>query len=185
MPEEKPAVHDSQFLDPNQILKHLNLEEGMYIADFGAGSGYMTFQAADLVGPTGKVYALDVKKSVIEHIANEIKERQLTNVKAVWTDLELVGKNPIPASTIDVVMIVNMLFQSTRHFEIMKEAKRVLKPAGRTLVIDWEKRSAPFGPPVDERLNLDQFKEMTYNLGLNKVQEFEAGPYHFGLIFRK
>ena len=67
------------FLNPEKILKNLNLEAGMTIADFGAGSGYMSFKAAKLVGKNGSVNALDVKKSIIEHLKNEIKHQNLNN----------------------------------------------------------------------------------------------------------
>lgn len=179
------ASHEGLFLDPKKILLDMDLTEGMYIADFGAGSGYMSFQAAEMVGPRGRVYALDVQKPVIEHINQEIKARHLANIKVIWTDLEMVGRNPIPASSIDLVLLVNTIFQSTKKNEMLKEVVRQLKPTGRLLVVDWKKTSAPFGPRVDERVDLEKFKELAYNLGLNKIQEFDAGPYHFGLVFRK
>lgn len=185
MPDNNKNIDDSKFLDPTQILIDLNIEERMQVADFGAGSGYMTFQVSRMVGPKGYVYALDVKKSVIEHLNAEIKRRDLTNVSAIWTDIEMLGRNPITNARVDLVLIVNMLFQSTKHYDVLKEAYRIMKPGGRLVVIDWKKQAAPFGPPPDDRIDLDKFKEMAYTLGLNKVKEFEAGPYHFGVVFKK
>ena len=184
MPENK-NIHDSQFLNPSKILKDLDIEGGMRIADFGAGSGYMSFEAAEMVGSGGIVYALDINKSAIEHIKTEAEHRQLAQLKTIWTNLEMIGKNPIQDAGVDLVMIINMLFQSTKHYEILKEAHRVLKPGGRLVAVDWKKQASPFGPPTDERIDLDKFKEMAYNLRLNKISEFEAGPYHFGVIFKK
>jgi len=176
---------NAQFLDPTQILKDLNLEEGMIIADFGAGSGYMSFKAAEMVGKHGLVYALDVKKAVIEHLKNEIRRQGLDNVKSVWTNLEMVNYNPIKPGKVDIVMVVNMLFQSHKYADILAEAKRELKPGGKILVVDWKKTGAPLGPPVEERVDLEKIKQSAYTLELNKIREFEASPYHFGIVFKK
>ncbi|MFH1712968.1 MAG: class I SAM-dependent methyltransferase [Candidatus Jacksonbacteria bacterium] len=174
------------FLNPIQILKDLNIEEGMNIADFGAGSGYMTFHAAKMIGKKGTIYALDVNKTVVAHLKKEAKQKNLSNIQTIWTNLEMVNRNPIKPNAIDLVLIVNMLFfESNKYYEVLKEAYRILKPAGRVVIVDWIKQATPFGPPLDERVNLEKLKQAAYNLGLNKIKEIEPGPYHFGLIFKK
>lgn len=173
------------FLNPIQILKDLNIEEGMDIADFGAGSGYMAFPAAKMIGKKGTIYALDVNKTVIAHLQKEAKQKNLSNIKTAWTNLEMVNHNPIKPNTIDLVLIVNMLFESNKYYEVLKEACRILKPSGKTVIIDWIKQATPFGPPLDERVNLEKLKQTAYSLGLNKIKEIKPGPYHFGLIFKK
>lgn len=173
------------FLNPIQILKDLNIEEGMNIADFGAGSGYMVFPAAEMVGKKGLIYALDVNKTVIAHLQKEAKQKNFSNIKTIWTNLEMVNRNPIKPNAVDLVLIVNMLFESTKYYEIIKEACRILKPAGRVVIIDWIKQATPFGPSLDERVNLEKLKQTAYSLGLNKIKEFEPCPYHFGIVFKK
>lgn len=175
----------SNFFNPTEILKEIGVQEGMRIADFGAGYGYMSFAASNLVGNKGIVYALDVKKAVIEHIKNEIKNNGFNNIKPIWTNLELFNHNPIKSGSMDMVLIVNMLFQSNKHKEILEEAKRVLKTGGTITVIDWKKQATPFGPPIDERVDLEKLKQTAYNIGLNRIKEFEPGPYHFGILFKK
>ena len=186
MPEPAAREPIKHFLDPHEVIKQLDIEEGMVIADFGAGTGYKTFAAAKLVG-TGKgmVYALDVKKSVIEHLKGEIQRQNITNVKPVWTDLEMLGKNSVPPHSADLVLIVNMLYQSVKHHNVLEEARRILKPGGRLVIIDWIMQNTPFGPPIDERVNLEKIKQIAYDLEFNKIKEFQAGHCHFGVIFRK
>ena len=82
--EDKQSVDEqTQFLDPNRVLSVIQIEERMKIADFGAGSGYMTFTAARLVGQQGLVYALDINKSVIAHLKGEIEHKVLVEQSAV------------------------------------------------------------------------------------------------------
>ncbi len=185
MISQKQTIDIQQFFDPDQILKDVGIEEGMIIADFGAGNGYMAFSAAPLVGSKGTVYALDVKKSVISHIRAEIKARSTSNIKLIWTNLEIFGANPIQDNSVDVVLIVNTLFQSQKHKEMLREAKRVTKSGGLIVIVDWKKESAPFGPPVDERVSIEKIKQIGYDMELNKIKEFSAGKYHFGIVFKK
>ncbi|OGY72412.1 MAG: hypothetical protein A3H61_03785 [Candidatus Jacksonbacteria bacterium RIFCSPLOWO2_02_FULL_44_20] len=185
MTSQEQTIEVSKFFNPDQILKDIGIEEGMIIADFGAGNGYMTFSAVLLVGSKGTVYALDVKKSVISHIRAEIKARSISNIKLIWTNLEIFGANPIQDNSVDVVLIVNTLFQSRKHKQMLMEAKRVAKPGGLIAIVDWKKESAPFGPPVDERVSIEKIKQISYDMELNKIKEFSAGKYHFGMVFKK
>lgn len=185
MTAQKSTEENSQLFNPDDVLKEIGIAEGMTIADFGAGSGYITFRIAPLVGARGIVYALDVKKTVVNHINSEIKARAMKNIKPIWTNLEVTGANPIPVNSVDLVFIVNTLFQSHRHKNILEEAKRVVKPGGNIVIVDWRKESAPFGPPPDERVSIEKLKQIGYDEGLNKIREFQAGKYHFGLVFKK
>lgn len=173
------------FLNPIQILKDLNIEQGMDVADFGAGSGYISFIAAEMIGKKGTLYAMDVKKTIIKHLQKEVKQQNLSNIKVVWTNLEMVSRNPVKPNAIDMVLIINTLFESHKYYEILKEAHRILKHGGKIAIIDWIKQATPFGPPLDERVNLEKLKQIAYSLGLNKIKEWNPGPYHFGLIFKK
>ena len=184
MPQQT-IKNSSQFLDPNKLFGFFSVEEGMKIADFGAGSGYITFMAAKLLGKRGIIYALDIKKSVISHLENEVKQKNIAQLKPVWTNLEMVSYNPIQEATIDIVLIITMLFQSVRHKEILTEAFRMLKHGGIVVIVDWKKMKTTFGPPVDERVDLEKLKEIAYTIGLNRLNEFEPSLYHFGIIFKK
>lgn len=176
----------SQFLNPDSFLKDLHLEEGMRVAEFGAGRGYIIFKVGEMVGQKGCVYALDIQKTVISHLENEIKRRAgVQNITPVWTNIELLGHNPIKNNELDMVLIVNTLFQSSKHRNILEEAKRVLKPGGDIVIIDWRRQAAPFGPDLEHRVDLEKLKQIAYSLELNKIREFEPGQYHFGVVFRK
>lgn len=174
-----------QFLNPDTIFTFFDIAEGMTIADFGTGSGHIAFKAAELVGRKGTIYALDIKKTVIAHLEHEIKQRGLHQVKPIWTNLEMVSYNPIKQSSVDIVLIINMLYQSTKYKEVFQEAYRVLKTGGLVVVIDWGKYHVPFGPPLDERVDIERLKQIVYAIEFNTQKEFKPGPYHFGIVFRK
>ena len=97
----------------------------------------------------------------------------------------MVGATKIPADSLDLTMLINMLFQSAKDEVVFQEAYRLAKPGGKLLVIDWSSVSAPFGPAVKDRIKKEEAIKLAQNSGFKFLEDFQAGPYHFGLIFVK
>lgn len=168
------------------VFKKMNLEEGMKVGDLGCGNlAYYAFNAAKIVGKKGLVFAVDVLKSVLEVVNRRIKQEGLENIKTIWSNLEVLGGTNIPNESLDAAFIHNVLFQSTEHQKFLQETARLLKKGGKLMIIDWKKIGAPFGPPIKNRPDPEKIKQITEGIGLKFLEEFEAGPYHFGIIFTK
>jgi ubiquinone/menaquinone biosynthesis C-methylase UbiE len=118
-------------------------------------------------------------------VDTRIKQEGLKNIKTVWSNLELIGATNIPTGSLDIAFIHNVLFQAGKHDSFLKETARLLKAGGKLMVIDWKKIASPFGPPVKDRPEPELIKNMAAKAGLKLLEEFEAGPYHFGLIFTR
>src|ERR1700675_3615040 len=81
-----------ELIDPFKVLEEAGLGADMKVADFGCGTlGHYVFAASRLVGPGGKVYAIDILKSVLDGIESMMRIERVTNVETVWGDLERVG----------------------------------------------------------------------------------------------
>jgi len=179
-------IHGGNELIKADIIAIAGVEAGMRVADLGCGNlGYFAFMTAKAVGKNGVVYAVDILKSVLEAVENKARQEGFENVKVVWSNLEKVGATKIPAGSLDVAYIHNMLFQSTDDAAVLKEAYRLVKPGGKVLVIDWLKIATPFGPTIGERIDAEEAKKCGVGAGFKLLQEFEAGPYHYGLVFQK
>lgn len=155
----------------------------MRVADFGCGAGFFTILIAKAVGDGGEVYAVDVQKSSLESVETKAKVEGLANIKTIWADLEVLGTTKIPSDSLDIVLLSNILFQSSHKEDILKEAKRALARSGKLVVIDWEPEAMDIGPQQDYRISKDDFIKMAEGIGFNLEKEFEAGDYHYGLIF--
>lgn len=178
--------HGGNELIKTDIFKLAGIEEGMNVADLGCGNlGYFSLPAARIVGKNGTVYAVDILKSVLESVATLAKEQGLDNVKTIWSNLEILGATKIPAASIDVAFVINMLFQSAKDDLVLKEAVRLVKPGGKVIVVDWKRIDAPFGPPLADRTKPEEIKQFALTAGLKLLEEFEAGPYHYGLLLQK
>ncbi|MEK7583809.1 MAG: methyltransferase domain-containing protein [Patescibacteria group bacterium] len=174
-------------LDPRAMLKeHLRIEPGQIVADLGCGgAGFFTLEAARLVGDHGQVYAVDIQKTVLSSVDGKARLQGLYNVKTVWTDLEIYGAAPIPNASLDHALVVNILFQSKKKDAILREGTRLVKPGGKMLIIDWNRVRVPFGPAAAVRVDVDALRASLPQLGYQEEKYFEAGQYHFGLIFIK
>jgi ubiquinone/menaquinone biosynthesis C-methylase UbiE len=183
----KKQAGGNQLLDSREILENkIGLGYGNVVADLGCGpKAYLTFQSARIVGDRGIVYAVDIQKQVLSSVESHAKNQNLENIKTVWSNLEINGATKIQESSLDLGILNNVLFQSANMPEMIKESIRLIKAGGRLLVIDWKSAGAPLGPKMDLKVNPEKIKELCEVFGLKLEKEFEAGQYHFGLIFRK
>lgn len=176
----------TKLLNPLEILKHIGLEKGMKIADLGCGNGYFTLTAAQIVGGHGQVYAVDIMKSCLETIKREAQRHNLLNIKTVWSNLEILGATKIPVGLLDFVLVIHALYQSQHRQNFLQEAIRFLKSGGKLLIIDWKKNNIPLGPPLNQRVGVEEIKNLLNNNNqLKFLEEFVPGEYHYGLLYEK
>jgi len=184
--QTQPQTGKSELLDAGNILREIiGLKAGNRIADLGAGGGLFTTQAAMLVGGNGQVYAVDIIKNILSEIDSKARMSGLNNIKTIWSNVEVLGATKIPDNSLDAVFLVNILFQSDKHYDIMAEATRLLKSGGKMLIIDWSDTSPGFTPASERQVDQQKLIEHAQELDLGLVQEFKAGNYHFGLVFVK
>lgn len=182
MPEKE--VHGSAFVNPEAILSEVGLAYGSTVADLGCGGGYFVIPAAHMVGEEGTVYGVDVLKAALSAVASKAQLYGLTNVKTVWSNVEVPGAaRKIPDRTVDTVMLVQLLSQSTKHAEIFKEVVRILKRRGRVLVVDWKRSDAEYMPDVENIVSSAEVEKLAVDAGLRLVQRVDAGTYHYGILF--
>lgn len=180
-----PDIGGNELIKVN-IFEKVGLSEGMNVGDLGCGNlGYFALPAARIVGKKGIVYAVDILKSVLQSVEHIAKQEGLDNIRVVWSNLEIVGAAKIPAESLDLTMLHNMLFQSEDDQKVFMESYRLAKPGSKLVVIDWKMISSPFGPDPVKRIKKEDAIKFAQTAGFNLVEEFEAGPYHFGLIFTK
>ncbi|MFA6536344.1 MAG: methyltransferase domain-containing protein [Candidatus Paceibacterota bacterium] len=173
------------FSDPQKNIEQLDLEKSAKVADFGAGSGFYTIALSRAVGGEGRVYAVDIQKDLLEKIKNTAKLEGLHNIEYVWGDLERLGGSKIQENSLDAVVIANILFQVENREVFVTEAKRVIKPNGRILVIDWADSFSGMGPEASRVITKAQAQKLFTDKGLKLVREIEAGSHHYGFIFSK
>ena len=181
-----PLTGGTELLNPHTLLERVGLRAGMHVADLGCGvTGHYIVPAARVVGSGGKAYAVDIQKSALAATESRAKLDGITNITSVWSDVERLGATQIPQGTLDVTMIVNTLFLARDRNQMMAEAARLTKAGGTLLVVEWKTDAAAVGPPAARRIGKDDVRSAAKAAGLTERTAFEAGPYHYGLVFTK
>lgn len=180
MPPQRVSKTMEGFLNPTEVLKQLDLKESMTAADFGSGSGGWVIPLAKKL-EEGKIYAIDILEEPLSALRAKTKLEKIINVETVLADIEK-GVDIFEGSC-DLILMTNLLFQVDDKKKVLEEGKRLLKPGGKILVVDW-KQDSPLGPK-EGRVPAEEVKETALDLNLRIEKEFEASTYHYGLIFTK
>lgn len=178
-------IDSNKFINPADILKEIELKEGLIVADFGCGTGIFTLQIAKVVGDKGKVYAIDVLQGALESVAGRAKLEGILNIEIIRGNLEVLGGSKIEDNSVDLVLLANILFQSQKQIHIFQEAYRVLKEGGSVVVVDWKPEKALMTKSGGWAISASQVEKEAVNVGLKKEKLFDAGLNHYGIIFRK
>ncbi len=172
----------ADFLKVQEVLNELNLKEDMLAAEFGCGSAAFALALAKRL-KKGRVYALDIQEEKLSALKGKLAIEKINNVFTIVSDLEADKGSTLQDNSLDVVLIPNVLFQAENKSAIIKEAKRVLKSGGELLVIDWFKAGS-FNSEKN-MVSPDEVKKMADSLSLSFKKEFQAGDYHYALLFVK
>lgn len=181
---ELPSV----IINVPEVLRRAKLKIGDTVADFGTGrEGRLAIPAGHIIGNDGIAYAVDVVKAILPAVQTKAKMRGVNNVQTVWSDLEMYGATrAIRDNSLEVGFLVTTLFQSSKHADMIKECHRMIRPGGRLVVVDWKPgMQAPLGPPEQMRVHPEAVTAICQQLKMQLQESFEAGAYHWGLIFVK
>lgn len=171
------------FSAPRENVLQLGLRAGMKVGDFGAGSGHYARAAAAMVVPGGMVYAIDIQEEVLKHLKLNTHAHHLGAIDTVWGDIEQVGGTHLRDASLDAVILANTLFQVTYRDALFLEIRRVLKPSGKLLIVDWAGSYGGIGPTEKHVVTEHEAEGLCIGAGFHKVKSFRAGPHHYGIIF--
>jgi arsenite methyltransferase len=165
---------------PHEVLTALNIKPGEVIADIGAGTGYFTFRLSHFVGDKGKVIAVDVSPDMIRHLNQRIRETKTTNVTTILAELD----DPLlPDRSVNRFFICDVWHHVENQTKYLALMKKMLKPGGEVVVIDFHKKDLPLGPPPQMKIaREDLLKQMNGN-GFKLAQEHTFLPYQYFLVF--
>ncbi len=132
------GIDRDQWQQPDKVIAMLQIPPGAEIADLGAGGGYFTFHLAKAVGPSGKVYAVDIDRGTNELIAERAKKDGADNIATI---LAKANDPLLPKSGVDLIFTSNTYHHFDNRIVYFANLRKFLKPAGRIAIIDYDRRA--------------------------------------------
>jgi ubiquinone/menaquinone biosynthesis C-methylase UbiE len=165
---------------PHEVLMALALKPGETIADIGSGSGYFTLRLAAHVGDEGRVFAVDIDPEMIRHLNRRVRDAGVRNVQTILAD----PADPLlPDASVDRFVIVDTWHHIEKPLEYLALMRRMLKPGGQVVMIDFQKRELPVGPPMEIKIARDDLVRQMEGNGFQLAKEHTFLPYQYFLVF--
>lgn len=170
-----------------ELFAAAGVRAGARVADIGAGEGYLTVRLAQAVGPTGKVYAVEIDTKVAETLRARLAEAHLTNVDViVGTD----DDPRLPASGVDGAIILNAYHEMPEGVSVLRRIFAALRRGGGLVVCEPTPRTA--GQPraiqadahvIDPALVIDDLRAAGFEIVARKdTFATNLGGTNFGFI---
>ena len=164
---------------PHEVMEALAVREGEVIADIGAGSGYFSVRLAHHVGKAGRVYAVDVSPDMIRHLNQRVSQMELTNVSSILAPPD----DPLLPEPVDRFLIVDVWHHIENQPAYLEKMKARLKPGGQVVMIDFQKRALPVGPPPEMKIAREDLVAQMEAHGFRLAAEHTFLPYQYFLVF--
>ena len=150
-------------IPPSKILSEVWLRPGSSVLDYGCGPGSFSIGAAQLVGESGKVFALDIHPLAVERVKKTALEKGLANIKTILSDC----KTNLPDQSIDVIMLYHAFHDMKNPNLVLKEIHRVLKPNGFLSFRDF---------------NMKKYSSIIIDTGLFKLEKKTKKTINFSKV---
>ena len=109
------------------ILNRVGIQPGERILELGPGPGIFTVEAAQRVGPAGRLIAVDIQPEMIAQVEDRVQEAGLTNVETHVADAYHL---PLDYASVDRAFLVTVLPEVPDQARALAELRRILKPGG-------------------------------------------------------
>lgn len=124
-------VHETLYgisVNPYDTLGAVGLKTAQTVLEVGCGPGFFTIPAAEIVGESGHVYAIDVNPVAVEYVERKVRRQGLRNVNVILAGAD---KTSLPNGTLDTVLLFGVIHALWKEIDtITSEIHRVLKTHG-------------------------------------------------------
>jgi cyclopropane fatty-acyl-phospholipid synthase-like methyltransferase len=165
---------------PHEVITALDLKAGEVIADIGSGAGYFTLRLAADVGDGGRVYGVDIDPEMVRHLSRRVRDAALRNVHVLLADSD----DPLLPEPVDRFLIVDTWHHIGDQAKYLALMRKLLKPGGQIVMIDFQKKDLPLGPPVAMKVAREDLIQQMEANGFRLVKEHTFLPYQYFLVFQ-
>ena len=164
------------------LIAALRIQPGQTVCDLGCGNGFYTIELARLVGPRGRVVAVDIQPEMLALLKQRAESERVDNIEPVLGTL--VGPRLAPAS-VDLVLMVDVYHELSHPEQMLQAIRSALKPTGRVALAEFrgEDPAVPI-KPLHKMTKSQILKEFQPN-GFKLVEEFDKLPWQHLMFFHR
>jgi SAM-dependent methyltransferase len=167
---------------PETALDKIGIREGMTVADVGAGVGYFTIRLARRVGPSGKVYAVDVQPEMLSILKQRAAKAKLQNITPV---LGSESDPKLPAASLDLILLVDVYHEFSQPQTMLQQMSRALKNDGRLVLLEYRKEDPHIPIRTEHKMSIAEVKAELEAEGLRVEKVLNDLPRQHIFIVRK
>jgi ubiquinone/menaquinone biosynthesis C-methylase UbiE len=165
---------------PEEVVRALALKPGETIADIGSGSGYFALRFAAPLGDAGRVLAVDIDPEMVRYLNRRARDAGIRNVQTILAEAD----DPLlPDASVDRFVVVDTWHHIEKQAEYLALMKKMLRPGGQIVMIDYQKRELPVGPPLDIKIAREDLIHQLDAAGFQLAKEHTFLPYQYFLVF--
>jgi ubiquinone/menaquinone biosynthesis C-methylase UbiE len=166
--------------DCRLMLDALEIRPGQTVCDLGSGNGFYTLALAEMVGPEGLVYAVDIQPEMLRMLSRRAAQERIDNIR-------LILGSPIdprlPEGEIDLVLCVDVYHEFSHPEPMLARIRESLAPGGRVALVEFrgEDPAVPIKPL--HKMTKAQVRAELEPAGFRLVREFDRLPWQHLLFF--
>ena len=167
---------------PEELLDLLGIKQGDVVADIGAGVGFFSLRAAERVGPTGKVLAVDVQPEMIDGLKMMMERFGHDNIVPILGDVD---DPKLPADSVDHVLIVISYHEFSHPIAMMRQRRNAMKPDAQMLIVEYKAEDLSSRvAPLHKMSEAEIMTEITA-LGFRRDRVIDIIPTQHVFVFKK
>ncbi len=166
----------------SRMLANLGVEAGMTVCDMGCGNGFYSLQLARVVGPQGRILAVDVQPEMLNMLRARADQEGMDNITPILGSLH----DPrLPEQTADLILLVDVYHEFSHPEQMLAAMRRALKPNGLLVLVEYraEDPSVPI-QPLHKMSHEQILRELQAN-GFRLAKQFEQLPWQHMLFFAR
>ncbi len=175
-------VRDSRQEEENcvEMLKALHIAPGQTVCDMGCGNGFYTVPMSKLVGPTGRVLAVDVQSEMLTLLRARLRKENITNVRPLHGQL---WDPKLPDGEVDLILLVDVYHEFSHPEQMLQAMRKSLKPDGRLALVEFRLEDPNVPIKLLHKMSKEQIlKEIPPN-GFKLVEEYDKLPWQHLMFF--
>lgn len=168
---------------PYKVIETMELEPGDVVADIGCGSGYYARKIAEVVGPEGKVYGVNIQPEMLDIMMELCDREEIANVVPVLGD----PNDPhLPKERVDWIILADVYHEFQAPEAMLAKLLECLKPDGKVALLEYRLKGRTAAHiKTEHRMSVEQVKSEWLPAGFELADLHEFLPAQHFFVFRK